>query len=138
MKASFLSILLTIIAVTSADSGSIHGLVGSFEGEVVESSSSGRSFVVCLRVIEQGGVYSLSALMNDTNREPGMDHTSNTHWRWTGSGSVRGSMLAFMFSSPDAPPEQGSLQQTRKGVTLKLGTVRYRMKRAKEPCPSDE
>ena len=71
--------------------------VGTYEGASPGRSSTGRSFVLQLDVTKQNGAYSLSAEMNDTNREEGMDHTSNTHWRWVGTGSVRNDVRLHIY-----------------------------------------
>jgi hypothetical protein len=136
MRRISFSMLFTMTAAAFADAAPAENFVGSFEGESLGAHSSGQSFVICLRVTEQAGTYSLFALMNDTNWESGMDHTSNTHWRWTGSGSIQRGILIFIFSSPHTPPEKGSLQRTRRGLLLKLGTVQYRIQRVSEPCQS--
>lgn len=137
-KAAF-SVLCVCLAVSVvAGAETPERFVGSFAGASLRADPFGRSFVVCLEVSERAGTYSLAAVMNDTNREPGMDHTSNTHWRWTGSGAIRGSALEFTFSSADTPLEKGSLRRTRAGLLLKLGRIQYRMKRASEPCQSDD
>ena len=136
-KTAFIALCLYLAVSVVAVAATPDHFVGSFAGASVRSDSSGRSFVVCLEVSERAGTYSLVAFMNDTNREPGMDHTSNTHWHWTGSGAIRGSALEFTFSSAAPVPEKGSLRRTRAGMLLKLGAVQYRIKRASEPCQSD-
>jgi hypothetical protein len=136
-KAAFIALCLLLGISLVAAAATPNHLVGSFAGASVRSDPAGQSFVVCLEVIERAGTYSLTAFMNDTNREPGMDHTSNSHWRWMGSGAMRGSALEFTFSSAGTAPEKGSLRRTRAGMLLKLGAVQYRIKRASEPCQSD-
>lgn len=137
MRRPFLSVFFAIAAGAWAHAAPIESFVGSFDGESLRAAPSGQSFVVCLRIVEKAGSYSLSALMNDTNWEQGMDHTSNSHWRWTGSGSIQRGRLIFMFSSPgDMAPEKGSLQKIRGGFLLKLGTIRSRVQRVSEPCES--
>jgi hypothetical protein len=136
-KAAFTALCVCLAGAVVTLAATPERFVGSFAGAAVRADPFGKSFVVCLEVTERGGTYSLAALMNDTNREPGMNHTSNSHWRWTGSGAIRGSALEFTFSSADTPPEKGSLRTTRSGILLKLGGVQYRLKRASEPCQSD-
>jgi hypothetical protein len=136
-KTAFIALCLCLAVSAVAVAATPDPFVGSFAGASVRSDPSGQSFVVCLEVIERAGTYSLVAVMNDTNREPGMDHTSNSHWRWTGSGAIRGSALEFTFSSAGTHPEKGSLRRTRAGMLLKLGPVQYRIKRASEPCELD-
>ena len=115
--------------VATVAGGSRENVVGSYSGESVGGGATGRSYVLRLDVMEADGVYSLAAEMNDTNREEGMDHTSNTHWRWSGRGHLQSGVLVFTFSSPDAAPEKGSMRLKGKEVSLHLGNIRYRLKR---------
>ena len=81
-----------------------------------------------LGVTNQNGSYSLTASMNDTNREPGMDHTSNTHWDWSGTGTVQGDCLAFTYDSHDAEPGKGTLCRDRRDFILTLSGIKYRVR----------
>jgi hypothetical protein len=105
--------------------------VGTYEGASPGRSSTGRSFVLQLDVTKQNGAYSLSAEMNDTNREEGMDHTSNTHWRWTGTGSVRNDVLVFTFTSTGDQSRQGSIRRDHSEFILTLDRIRYRLQFSK-------
>jgi hypothetical protein len=70
--------------------------------------------------------------MNDTNREAGMDHTSNTHWRWTGTGAVHEGTLKFKYDSGDAELANGTLRRDKAGFTLMLGSTQYRLRRSRQ------
>ena len=63
-----------------------------------------------------GDIYKLSAHMNVTNREGGMDHTLNTFWRWSGEGRLVGSVIRFTyemsFAGVDKEMGRGSFRRS--------------------------
>jgi hypothetical protein len=107
-------------------------LVGTYEGASIRKSATGQSLVLQLDVTKRDGVYSLAAFMNDTNREEGMDHTSNTRWQWTGTGTVRNDRLTFKYDAGDAEVGSGTLRRAGAAFILTLGQVQYRLHLAKQ------
>lgn len=104
---------------------------GSYAGSAVHNSNPyGESLVEGLEITQQASDYSLDADMNDTNREPGMDHTSNTRWQWTGTGSVQGDALAFTYSSAGGDHGNGSLRQKNTALLLTLNGIQYLLHRS--------
>jgi hypothetical protein len=102
--------------------------VGTYRGESIHKSLTGRSIVLGLTITEQNGNYSLTASMNDTNCEDGTDHTSNTHWRWIGTGAIHNDRLTFRFDSGDAELARGALRRDGSGFILMLDRVEYRLR----------
>lgn len=112
---------LLLLAACSTPARPI-SFAGSYAEAAIQSSHHyGESLVEGLDVVEQVGGYSLEGYMNDTNREPGMDHTSSTRWQWTGTGTVRDDSLAFNYSSTIGERSTGFLRQGRGGFLLTLG-----------------
>lgn len=130
MKAAFFALCcLTFAFFYACAAPSVQpSFVGTYRGESIHNSSTGRSIVLGLTITEQNGNYSLTASMNDTNREDGMDHTSNTHWRWSGTGTVHNDRLTFRFDSGDAELGGGTLRRDRSGFILMLDRVEYRLR----------
>ena len=89
--------------------------VGSYEGASIHKSKEGQSLVLQLDVTNSSGAYSLVGSMNDTNREEGMDHTSNTRWQWSGKGIVHEGCLRFKYRSHGAERENGTLRRDNVG-----------------------
>ena len=104
---------------------------GRYRGAATDRSYPyGESLVEELEISDKAGSYSLTGFMNDTNREPGMDHTSNTRWHWTGTGATRGDALQFTYSDAQGSGGTGSLRQERTGLVLTLDRTQYRLQRS--------
>ncbi|HVF70881.1 MAG TPA: hypothetical protein VM940_04670 [Chthoniobacterales bacterium] len=129
MRTKLLILYSSLLALASAGGAppAQTDLVGTYEGASIRKSPTGQSLVLQLDVTKRDGVYSLAASMNDTNREEGMDHTSNTHWQWTGTGTVRNDRLTFKYDSGDAELGRGTLRRDGAAFILTLGRVRYRL-----------
>jgi len=106
--------------------------VGTYEGASFGKSETGQSLVLHLDVTKTDEMYSLVASMNDINREEGMDHTSNSHWHWTGKGAVRQESLDFTYDSGDAQPGKGTFRRDRAGLILTLDGIQYRLHVSKQ------
>lgn len=133
VKTTFLLLNGTTLLLLAACSTPVRpvGFAGSYQGAAIHSSNPyGESLVEGLDVTERAGSYSLEGYMNDTNREPGMDHTSNTRWQWNGTGTVQGDSLAFSYSSAIGERGTGSLRQERTGFLLTLDQNQYQLHRA--------
>jgi hypothetical protein len=129
MKAAFFLLWCLALACPAFAAPPVEpDFVAVYEGESIGKSSTGRSFVLELTVTKQNESYSLTASMNDTNREAGMDHTSNSHWDWSGTGAVQGDCLAFTYDAPDAKPGKGILCGDRRGFILTLSGIKYRVR----------
>ena len=106
--------------------------VGTYEGVSLRKSLAGQSFIVELNITQRDGIYSLDCHMNDTNREEGMDRTSNTRSHWTGTGSMDHGSLNFTFKSDFGEPSKGTLRRDGGVLILTLGGVRYRVHFSKQ------
>ena len=126
------SFLLTSLFSACAAPPAQTDFVGTYQGASIRKSPTGQSLVLQLDVTKRNGVYSLVGSMNDTNREEGMDHTSNTHWQWTGTGAVDHESLNFRFDSFDAELGRGTLRRDGAGLTLTLNGVQYRLHLSKQ------
>ena len=124
------SFLLTLLSACAAPPARTD-FVGTYEGASIRKDPTGQSFVLELDVTKRNGVYSLAGSMNDTNREEGMDRTSNTHWQWTGTGAVRDGSLIFTYASRGDDRRNGTLRRDGAGFTLTLDRVQYRLKHSK-------
>ena len=125
------SFLLTFLSACAAPPARTD-FVGTYEGASIRKSPTGQSLVIELAVTKRNGGYSLAGAMNDTNREAGMDHTSNTRWQWTGTGAVRDGSLRFTYASRGDDRRSGTLRRDAAGLTLTLDRVRYRLHLSKE------
>lgn len=75
--------------------GSISELVGTFTSRPSREDFGTDSVVEDLQITVEADTYGLHGTMNVTNREPGMDHTSNTFWSWTGDGRLVDGVINF-------------------------------------------
>ena len=128
---AILGFLMVTLAAECAPTPQSRDFVGTYEGGSLGKNTTGRSFILQLDISVEKEAYSLSAEMNDTNREEGMDHTSNSHWNWTGLGGIHDGILVFTFNSPEGGQRNGSIRRERAGLTLKLDGVRYRIRPSK-------
>jgi hypothetical protein len=102
-------------------------LKGSYTGSGLKDD--GYSLVEGLEVTEIKGQSRLTAYMNDTNQEAGMDQISNSRSLWTGQGSMRGDSLVFVYKA-NGVDRKGSLEANRSGFLLTLDGRRYQLIRS--------
>jgi hypothetical protein len=104
---------------------------GKYAGAAVsDTNPDGDSLVEGLEIREKAGQFALTGYMNATNREEGMEHTSNSRWSWSGTGAVVGDVLKFTYSSTLEERGSGSLRHGRDGLLLRLDDGEYRLHRA--------
>jgi hypothetical protein len=124
----FAAAIVLLLAACATTTPNPDIFVGAYEGPAItDSDPYARSSVESLEITREGAAYSLSGYMNETNREPGMENTSDTRWEWSGTGLARGNSLEFTYSTPDDQHGAGSLIPKRGGLLLTLDSTHYQL-----------
>jgi hypothetical protein len=92
-------ILFTACSAAAGEAEAAAALVGTFTNRPGPGSLGTHSVVEELQVALEGDNYRLTATMNITNREDGMDRTSNTFWTWTGEGRLVRGRIQFTYEA---------------------------------------
>lgn len=122
-------VTLFLLAACSTSTRPV-SFAGSYTGAAIRNSDQyGELLIEGLDIAEREGSFLLEGYMNATNREPGMDHTSNTRWLWTGKGTVRGGSLSFTYSGNTGEQGTGFLRPRRAGFLLTLDGNEYLLHR---------
>lgn len=129
---SLFAVLLSTATLLAADSDFTGSYCGTAGGKTVDGAYS-ESVVELLEVKAAEGGWRLNTTMNARWREPGMDHSSNTHSHWAARGEIRHGRLVFSANYGDGVPVPGTLIRKGRDLILVLEGVKYLL----HPCASE-
>ena len=131
LAVSFLLLASCVSAYAAAPNAN---LLGTFASRRPPPNAYGtHGLVEHLEVTLDGDLYKLSAYMNVTNREGGMEHTSNTFWRWSGEGRLVGNVIRFTyeasFGGDDKETGRGSFRRSGSRYIVEVDGAKYTVRR---------
>ncbi|HWB61361.1 MAG TPA: hypothetical protein VG733_17900 [Chthoniobacteraceae bacterium] len=106
---------------------------GTYEGSLIHNDNPYGDLLIEGMQITAGtdGVCTLEGVINATNREEGMDHTSNTRNHWEGTGAIHDGVLQFSYvvtyGGDESEKGTGSLQKQGKEYILIFDGDKFRL-----------